>query len=180
MQIHLRPWQEQHAAEFSSAVIRSLDTLRPWLTWPDENFDAAAALRWFGVTHQLRLSGSAEEFGLFADDGRILGGAGLRFPKQPDILPSIGYWVRSSEQGKGVATAAVRELLTLAFRQPGIDKVEIHAAEENHASRRVASKCGGELIAILYGLIVLGSGPVNTAIYHLSRQGLISAPLRNI
>ncbi|WP_078003935.1 GNAT family N-acetyltransferase [Izhakiella australiensis] len=170
MKVNLRPWQDEHAAEFSHAVISSLDTLKPWMIWASEDFGASEAKRWFAITHHLRATGQAEEFGLFTDDGYILGGAGIRFPQQMEILPSIGYWVRSSEQRKGIATAAVRALLEMAFTRPEIEKVEILAAEANIASRTVAIRAGGELTAIRYGLIVLDSGPVNTAIYHISRR----------
>ncbi|KAB8308243.1 N-acetyltransferase [Erwinia endophytica] len=169
MNLVFRPYTNTDAKDFASAVIASLDTLRPWLVWAHEDFTEAEARQWFATTHTLRQTGAANELGLFAEDGRLLGGAGLRYSSEQTHHCSIGYWVRSSEQGRGIASQAVRYLVDLAWQSPERDIVEILAAEENAASRRVATKCGADFIGIQYGLIMLDSGPVNTAIYHFRR-----------
>jgi len=170
MQIILRPYQDEDAEAFAAAVNASLDTLLPWLLWAHAGFTPEQARQWFTITHLLRNKGEANELGLFAPDGRLLGGAGLRYSRVQRDHCSIGYWVRSSEQRQGIASNAVRHLVELAWQSPEIKVVEILAAEENVASRRVATGCGAEFKGIKYGLIVLDSGPVNTAIYHFHRQ----------
>lgn len=166
MQIILRPYQDDDAEAFAAAVNASLDTLRPWLLWAHAGFTAAEARQWFSITHLLRNKGEAHELGLFAPDGRLLGGAGLRYSRdQPDHC-SIGYWVRSSEQRQGIASYAVRQLVDLAWQSTERKVVEILAVEDNVASRSVATRCGADFKGISFGLIVLDKGPVNTAIYH--------------
>ncbi|MBV4368919.1 GNAT family N-acetyltransferase [Erwinia sp. BNK-24-b] len=174
MKVLLRPYHNDDAPAFAEAVNASLDTLHPWLLWPHKGFTVEEACRWFAATCTLRETGEANELGLFAgDDGRLLGGAGLRYSDQQKNLCSIGYWVRSSEQRKGVASQAVHHLLELAWQSQERETVEILAVAENIASRRVAEKCGGEFVGIRHGLIVLASGPVDTAIYHFHRTGNI-------
>lgn len=169
MQITLRPWHNDDAPAFAEAVNGSLDTLLPWLLWAHQNFSEAEALQWFAITRMQRITKEAIELGLFAEDGRLLGGAGLRYSRdQPDHC-SIGYWVRSSEQRQGIASFAVKHLVELAWQSPGRNRVEILAVEENAASRRVATKCGADFMGIQHGLIVLDSGPVNTAVYQFLR-----------
>lgn len=169
MNVVYRPYADSDAREFACAVNASLDTLKPWLLWAHEGFSEDDARKWFAVTHILRDKGAANELGLFAEDGRLLGGAGLRYSSVDRNHCSIGYWVRSSEQGQGIATQAVHYLVDLAWQSPERDTVEILAVEENAASRRVAIKCGADFIGIQHGLIVLESGPVNTAVYHFRR-----------
>ena len=169
MQLVLRPYQNKDARAFAHAVNTSLDTLRPWLLWAHESFSEEEARRWFATTHTLREQGGANELGLFAEDGRLLGGAGLRYSSTQENLCSLGYWVRSSEQRQGIASQAVRRLLDLAWQSPERDTVEILAVAENAASRGVAEKCGAEFKGIKYGLIVLDSGPADTAVYHFYR-----------
>ncbi|MGE9551411.1 GNAT family N-acetyltransferase [Erwinia amylovora] len=169
MKIVYRPYADADAWEFADAVTSSLDTLRPWLLWAHEGFSEADARQWFAATHLLRDKGAANELGLFAEDGRLLGGAGLRYSSVDHDHCSIGYWVRSSEQGQGIATQAVRYLVDMAWQSPERETVEILAVEDNAASRRVAVKCGADFIGIQHGLIVLDSGPVNTAVYHFRR-----------
>lgn len=169
MKLVIRPFADSDAAAFATAINQSLDTLIPWMVWAHENYSAEEALQWFRYTHLQRQQGVADELGLFAEEGRLLGGAGIRYPGANDTPAALGYWVRSSEQRQGVARNAVKWLVERAFSQPDIDVIEILAAETNLASRAVAVSAGAELIDMRYGLIVLDSGPVNTAIYHLSR-----------
>ncbi|WP_428943862.1 GNAT family N-acetyltransferase [Pantoea sp. FN060301] len=167
--MQFRPFRKEDAPAFASAVNNSLDTLLPWLTWPHAGFSEEEARGWFAVTHLMREKGSANELGIFAGDGRLLGGAGLRYSSEQSNLCSIGYWVPTCEQRQGVASQAVRYFLELAWQSPERDTVEILAVEENIASRGVAMRCGAEFKGIQYGLVVLDSGPVNTAVYHFYR-----------
>lgn len=170
LKIAFRPFTNEDAPAFAAAVNSSLDTLLPWLTWPHAGFSKEEARCWFAVTRLMREKGSANELGMFAEDGRLLGGAGLRYSVEQRNLCSIGYWVPTCEQRQGVASQAVRYLLAQAWQNPERDTVEILAAEENIASRGVAVRCGAEFKGIQYGLAVLDSGPVNTAIYHFYRS----------
>lgn len=169
MKIIIRPFENSDAAAFTDAVRESLGDLIPWMVWAHKDYTTEEALEWFSYTHLQRSQGVANELGLFAEDGRLLGGAGLRYSSGPDIPAALGYWVRSSEQRKGIARQAVRQIISEAFQQPDIDVIEILAGENNIASRAVALSAGAELLAIRYGLIVLESGPINTAIYRLYR-----------
>lgn len=171
MNIHLRPFAMQDASAFSTAVNESLDTLLPWMVWAHANYSEQDAREWFAFTHIQRSKDEADEFGIYDEEGQLLGGAGLRYPRDNASLCAIGYWVRSSQQRKGIARQAVRFLTERAFQRRDINTIEILAAETNLASRAVANASGAEFIDMRYGLIVLDSGPVNTAIYHLRRPG---------
>lgn len=169
MEIIVRPFEHADAVPFADAVRESVESLKPWMVWAHEGYTPDEARRWFSYTHWQRRQGVASESGLFARDGHLLGGVGLRYSTGPGIPAALGYWVRSSEQRKGIARQAVRQIAEEAFKQPDIDVIEILAAESNIASRAVATSVGAELAALRYGLIVLDSGPVNTAIYRLQR-----------
>lgn len=171
MNSHLRPFAMQDASAFASAVNESLDTLLPWMVWAHANYSEQDAREWFAFTHMQRSKGEADEFGIYDDNGQLLGGAGLRYPQDKASLCAMGYWVRSSQQRKGLARKAVNSLAELAFQRPEINTIEILAAETNLASRAVAIASGAQFIDMRYGLIILDSGPVNTAIYHLRRPG---------
>ncbi|KOC89192.1 GNAT family N-acetyltransferase [Winslowiella iniecta] len=170
MNIHLRPFAMQDAAAFAQAVNESLESLLPWMVWAHADYSEQNAREWFSFTEMQRNKGEADELGIYDDNGHLLGGAGLRYARDKSCLPAIGYWVRSSQQRKGIARQAVAYLAEQAFRCPEINTIEILAAETNLASRAVATASGAELIDTRYGLIILDSGPVNTAIYHLRRR----------
>ncbi len=167
--VSLRPFVLQDAEAFTAAVNQSISSLQPWLIWAHENYRTDEALSWINFTHLQRNKGEAEEFAIVDGDDRLLGGAGIRIAQRPGEFSALGYWVRKDAQSQGVATRAVAQLVELGFQMPHSDVIEILAAENNHASRAVAMRSGFQFIDYRYGLIVLDSGPVNTAIYHLKR-----------
>ncbi|QHM72186.1 GNAT family N-acetyltransferase [Mixta intestinalis] len=174
MEIYLRPLRASDAQDYADAVQETLLQLQPWMVWAHENYSAQEAVAWFSWLDQQREKGEANEMGIFSkEDDRFLGAAGIRYAQDPMELSAIGYWVRAREQRKGVAHNAVRQLAQEGFSHPGIDTIEILAAETNIASRAVARSCGAHLSEMRYGLIVLADGPVMTAIYHLRREDML-------
>ncbi|CAO97696.1 GNAT family N-acetyltransferase [Erwinia tasmaniensis] len=169
MNLVLRPFEDSHADAFAHAVNESLGTLLPWMGWAHENYTPEDALKWFHYTHLQRQREQADESGIFSNDGQLLGGVGIRYADEQGSKPALGYWVRCGEQRKGIASTAVRMLAAKAFMQRKAETIEILIAESNHASRAVATRVGAKLIDVRFGLIVLASGPIDTAIYHLHR-----------
>jgi len=167
--IRLRPFTRDDIPAFTAAVNASLNTLQPWMVWAHPDYQPEEAASWIAFTQQQRIKGEAEEFAIVDDRDRLLGGAGIRFAREPGQFAALGYWVRSDMQRQGVASRAVALLLEMGFALPEVKVIEILAAEENRASRAVAERCGARFIDMRYGLIVLESGPVNTAIYHVHR-----------
>jgi len=122
-------------------LLESLDSLRPWMPWVagepsslDERIRVVQGLR----------SGfdRGEDFPYMvfaADDGRFVGGMGLHPRVGPGGL-ELGYWIRSAEQGHGLAAEGAGALLRAAFEQMNAARVEIRIEPENEASRRVVAK----------------------------------------
>ncbi len=76
-----------------------------------------------------------------ADGSELIGGAGLHRRVGPDAL-EIGYWLRASRVGQGLATEAAAVLTRLAFERCGVIRVEIHVDPANTASLAVADRLG--------------------------------------
>ena len=55
---------------------------------------------------------------------------------------NLGYWVRTSQEGKGIVTAALRLISRFGFETLSFTHLEIVAAVQNKASQRVAEKVG--------------------------------------
>jgi ribosomal-protein-alanine N-acetyltransferase len=77
---------------------------------------------------------------LVAEDGSVLGRFNLYDIE--DRTARLGYRVAGHAAGRGVATAAVRELCPLAASRHGLRTLRAATAEENVASRRVLTKAG--------------------------------------
>jgi RimJ/RimL family protein N-acetyltransferase len=54
----------------------------------------------------------------------------------------VGYWIRSDETSKGLATEATRRALDIAFNELRLHRVILRIAIGNRPSERVAEKLG--------------------------------------
>jgi RimJ/RimL family protein N-acetyltransferase len=139
----IRCWEPRDAELLKEAIDSSLDHLRPWLPWADEEptplEEKIALLRRFRGNFDL-----AQDFvyGLFtADESQVVGGSGLHTRVGDDAF-EIGYWIRSSEAGQGLATEAAGALTRVAFEVCGVDRVEIHVEPANELSAGIPRKLG--------------------------------------
>jgi len=55
---------------------------------------------------------------------------------------SLGYWMAQSAGGRGVATAAVRDIIRIAFGELGLHRVQADTLVRNVASQRVLARNG--------------------------------------
>ena len=77
---------------------------------------------------------------LVAEDGSVVGRFNLRFVE--DRSAELGYRVAQHAAGRGLATAAVRELCSLATAHYGLRKVRAATSLQNSASQKVLTKAG--------------------------------------
>ncbi|RKR87009.1 [SSU ribosomal protein S5P]-alanine acetyltransferase [Micromonospora pisi] len=76
---------------------------------------------------------------VIVDDGRIILNTIVRCPFQSR---SLGYWVGTADNGRGVASAAVREIVRVAFQELGLHRVEVGTLLHNVAPQRVLERNG--------------------------------------
>ncbi|HEX9142703.1 MAG TPA: GNAT family protein, partial [Candidatus Binatia bacterium] len=86
---------------------------------------------------------------------RFLGGCGLNQIEEENHRANLGYWVRSSAIGRGVATAAVRQLVQWAFNNTSLVRLEVVVSTQNAASLRVAEKSGASSEGVLKKRLLL-------------------------
>ncbi len=79
----------------------------------------------------------------------------------------LGYMIGERYQGRGVASAALDQLLDIAFDPHGlaIERVEAVAAAGNIASRKVLEKCGFTFEGIRRKLLIINGERVDHACY---------------
>ncbi|MFR9722410.1 GNAT family N-acetyltransferase [Streptomyces sp. MS19] len=104
----------------------------------DEFFDRFG--EWFGAALDEQVGGVCAFHVLVAGDGSVLGGFNLYDLEDGDAR--LGYRVAERVAGRGVATAAVRELCGIAAARHGLRTLRAAAADADVASRRVLAKAG--------------------------------------
>jgi [ribosomal protein S5]-alanine N-acetyltransferase len=104
----------------------------------DEFFDQ------FAGRHSALLAEQEAGIGAFyvlvADDGSVLGRFNLY--DLEDGTARLGYRVAQQVAGRGVATAAVRELCRIAAARHGLRTLRAATSHDNAASQRVLTKAG--------------------------------------
>ena len=164
----LRPFVDSDAPAFAAAALESVETVGRWMPWCHAGFGAETALAWFAACRSGREAGSAYEFGVFdAASGELVGGVGLNLINLQHRYCNLGYWVRQSRQGQGIATRCVPALTQLAFGMLALHRIEIVVAAGNAASERVALKCGATFEALARKRLLLHGEPVSASIFSI-------------
>ena len=116
----IRPFEAGDADEFVRAAHESIETVGKWMSWCTPSFNREQALGWFATCDQDLAAGRTFDMGLFcATTGQLLSGAGINQLSLHHRYGNIGYWVRQSRQGQGIARQAVALLRDFGFQQLG-------------------------------------------------------------
>ncbi len=136
-------WRVGDAVALTEALHESREHLLPWMPWAEaEPEPVEAKLELILDWREAHLEGRDFHFAIFArEDGQLLGVLGLHPRIGPGAL-EIGYWVRSSAVGRGVATEASAAAARVALEVMGAHRVEIRMDSRNTASERIPIKLG--------------------------------------
>lgn len=167
-QLMIRPFESSDADEFVRAAHESIETVGKWMSWCSRSFTRDSALEWFASCDQVRAVGRAFDMGIFcATSGQLLGGAGINQLSPHHRHGNIGYWVRQSRQGHGIARQAVALLRDFGFQQLGLFRLEIVMGVGNNASEAVAIAAGATFDCRARNRIFLHRLPMDAQIYSL-------------
>jgi ribosomal-protein-alanine N-acetyltransferase len=138
------------ARELAEVLVAERAFMAPWEPVRDDAFFTDA-----GQEARLRLALAEHEQGrtlplaILDDRGALAGNVTLSGITRGAFLSAdLGYWVRQSANGRGLATAAVREVLEVAFRGLGLHRVQAGTLPHNARSQQVLAKNG----FVRYGL----------------------------
>jgi RimJ/RimL family protein N-acetyltransferase len=151
--LHLRPWSQQDIPDLIN-IYRDPDMRRqaraPIVTGDD-------AQRWLEIQQKGwrdgdRLSFAVLEWAAAAGIYRLLGNIALKGHSPGRASAEVGYWTAPGGRGRGVASGALETVTNWAFEvldPHGLQYIELLHQISNHASCRVAQKCGYALGGIL-------------------------------
>lgn len=141
--ISLRPYLTDDVEDLYQAVRESMNELQPWMPWCHPDYSIEESRDWLALREDARSNGTEYDFCISdARTGRFLGGVGLNQIKDQHRAANLGYWIRTSAAGRGVATSAARLVARFGFEELNLIRIEIVAATGNLASQRVAEKVG--------------------------------------
>ena len=174
--ILLRPFRVTDAAPMYDAARESIGQLRAWMTWCNSNYQFRDAENFVSQCEAAWERGGHYSFAIVENHTQqFLGSIGLSQLNLTHRCGNVGYWVRDSAAGRGIATAATRLLARFAFQELGLCRLEFLIAAGNMASQRVAQKAGAKFEGLLRNRLRLNGTCHDAALFGLvagARSGL--------
>ncbi|MBS1795317.1 MAG: GNAT family N-acetyltransferase [Acidobacteria bacterium] len=170
MEFKLRPWRIEDLED----VARAADNPRIRANMSDEFPDSAEKWAKFlaAVVDNERILYRAVEI-----DGRVGGAIGIG--PQTGVHrrnAELGYWLAEEFWGRGIITAAIREIVALGFAAFDIDRIFARPFESNAGSHRALEKAGFRLEARFEKTIVKDGALLDELVYAVRRP---AKPERN-
>ena len=144
----LRPGQPGDGAQLLEAKRESWPEVSRWMNWASGPVDAITergeeAFARRKMAEFILRSESEIWLPVFSrEDGRLLGGGEYHAIDWQGRLFSTGYWLRTGETGKGLATELLGALARYAFGALAANRLAVSHAEGNTRSQRVIEKLG--------------------------------------
>ena len=171
----LRPFRFTDSAQLYEAVHESLKDLKPWMSWATDAYTEMTAREYITIARARWDEHTFYGFAITRGE-EIVGACTLSSIHPIYHFCNLGYWVRSSCHGHGIAGRAARLTARFAFEHLGLIRVEIVIALGNQSSIRVAEKIGAHDEGILLNRMVIGKSIYDAHMYSLlpSDFGLVA------
>ena len=156
----------------NEAVHESIEELKPWMPWAqrlpsieESEIEIRKSRLKFLERSDLRLLFFHKE------SGRLIGCSGLHRIHWQARRFEIGYWVRTSESGRGYVTEAAAGITQFAAEELHAQRVEIRCDAKNARSRAVAERLGFIPDALLQSDSCSQSGELRDTLIYAKVRG---------
>jgi RimJ/RimL family protein N-acetyltransferase len=167
--VSIRPLMREDTGSLYRAVMESRAELGRWMPWCHADYSEADSRSF--VESQLAAfpAGTEYAFAIVDAAGTFLGCCGLNHFDRLNRLANLGYWVRTSRTGRGIAREASRQLVLWALANTDFNRIEVLAAVGNLGSQRVAVHIGGVREGVLRGRLRLGGVQHDAVVFSIVR-----------
>jgi ribosomal-protein-serine acetyltransferase len=146
-----------------SAIEADRERFGRWMPWVEVTRTIEDERRWLA---SVTAEDSLEGCGVFL--GGDLAGSVALMVDPFRVTGEIGYWVRSTHEGRGLVTRAVVALIDEAFDHVGVHRVCIRAGVRNLRSRAIPERLG-----FVQEGVLRGEGRGSDGFYDLVVYGLL-------
>ncbi|HEX79503.1 MAG TPA: GNAT family N-acetyltransferase [Dehalococcoidia bacterium] len=169
--IILRPLDRQDEVPLYEAVRETLDDLMPWLPFCRHDYSIKETRIWLKGRDEEWQMGISYDFAIIdAVSGDLMGVGGINHVIDEFKMANLGYWIRKSCMGRGIAVAAVRLLAAFGFDELGLNRIEIIPDVRNKRSQRVAEKSGAKREGILRKRLTVNGQVSDAVMYSLTAE----------
>jgi ribosomal-protein-serine acetyltransferase len=149
-------------------VTRERDYLGEWLAWPPQAHDDGFFLNFISRSLRDYADGKSLVCAMFYNE-TLVGNISFNSIDHDLKKVEIGYWLSANYQGKGIVSKCVTKLITMAFTDLDMEKVQISVAVDNQPSRRVCERLGFKLEGMITRAENVNGRVLDHAVYGLQR-----------
>lgn len=139
---------ETHQLHRAQALFKIVDQnrayLRQWLPWLDNSLTVSDTENFIKSVLKKQEEGSGLSFIILFKDS-IVGTIAFNTINLEEKQASIGYWLASNNQGKGIITRCCQALINYGIKELHLKKFTISCAEKNTKSQAIAKRLGFKL-----------------------------------
>lgn len=166
--VRIRRYSADDIPLLFAAARESTNEMFAWMPWCHPNYSLEESASF--VSSREAAWNQKTEFDFAVSDvesGQFLGGVGLNLFNHDHGFCNLGYWVRSSQTRRGIATAATLLAAQLGFEDLNLRRIEIVVAVGNVASQRVAEKANAKREGVLRNRVRLHDRSHDAVMYSL-------------
>jgi RimJ/RimL family protein N-acetyltransferase len=168
--LRLRPFELADAQAVAEAVRESFAEIHAWMAWCHVGYSVEDARSWLRLQAHEFERGLGFHFAVLSADARLLGCVGLNQVDPANRRANLGYWIRTSAAGRGVATSAVETVRDWAFANTNLIRLEIVIAIGNRASYRVAEHLGAQYEGVMRRRLMLHGRAHDATLFSITRE----------
>ena len=149
-----------------------------WMPWCHAGYSLEESRTWVESRAEAWAKGIEYDFAITdCKDGILLGGCGLNQIDSACLWANLGYWVKSSRTGTGIASSAALLVAHFGFDELRLNRIEIVVATGNKASQRVAEKIGAVREGVMRNRLVVHDMVYDAVLFSLipgdlNREGI--------
>ena len=137
----LRLLEERHAPAVFKVIDRERHDLRDWLPWVDATRSEDDLVSFIRSALEQFAGNSAVVSGIWGPEG-FAGVVGMHKIDKLNHSTELGYWLSRAHRGQGVMTDACRKVITYAFDELELHRVQIRCGVRNTKSCAVPERLG--------------------------------------
>jgi len=134
--------EERHAPAMTELIKRNQGRLARWEPWAEHPATVDSTRAYIRAALEDFLRGCQVSTIIALDGGRnFVGRCGMRINPHANS-GDVGYWIDAEYEGRGITRRATQALVSSAFRELGLNRVDLRTSVENRRSRALAERLG--------------------------------------
>jgi ribosomal-protein-serine acetyltransferase len=162
--------EERHAQAMTDLISRNQKRLARWEPWAEQPATVDGTRAYIRAALEDFLRGSQVSTIIALDGGRrFIGRCGMRINPHSSS-GDVGYWIDAEYEGRGITRRATQALVSSAFNELGLKRVDLRTSVENMRSRALAEHLGFSFEGIHARGLRFASRTDDLALYTVSAE----------